>query len=509
MNHSLFSLSLFILVPILSAILILAAGDRRPLLVRWISLLANFVNLVLALVLWLLAAGAPPAGSASGSASGLASGAWLAVESHAWIPSLGVSFTLGLDGLSLLFVILTALMGAAAVLASWKSLKRKVALFHLALALVMAGIYGVFLSVDLFLFAFMWELMLIPMYFLVDVWGGPGRHKASVKFFLFSQAGGILMFVAVVALYVLHGRATGVYSFDYRVLLGTAFDPAAGMLLMLGFFAAFAVKLPVFPLHAWLPDTYTEAPTGGSVLLAALLSKTAGYGMIRFLLPLFPDAVRGFAPIAVWLGVAGIVYGGFMAFAQKDLKRLVSYTSVSHLGFVLVGIFTLTAQGLDGAVIQMLSHGIGTGALFVLVGWLEERSGTRDLDRLGGLWSKAPRMGAFGLVLTLGLVGLPGLGNFIGEFLVLSGSFHAYLAATIVAGFGLVVAMVYALRMFQLSFHGSPSGALTVSDLGAPQVLLLGVLVAALVYLGLFPQEVLKLLATLGASLGLTPGVMP
>jgi NADH-quinone oxidoreductase subunit M len=506
------TLSLFMLFPLVSGILILIAGDKRPRFVRWICLAGNAANLLLAVALWIVYAsgGSAAAGAMSAAGSMQASaGNWLLVESHAWIPAFGITYTLGLDGLSLLFLALTAFLGIAAVLASWKGIKTKVAMFHLALALVLAGINGVFLSIDLFLFAFMWELMLVPMYFLIDLWGHEGRHRAAIKFFLFTQIGGLLMFVAIIGLYIVHGRATGTYSFDYRVLLGTAMGPQAGMLLMLGFFAAFAVKLPAFPLHAWLPDAHTEAPTAGSVILAGLLLKTGGYGLIRFVIPLFPEASRSFAPIAMWIGVAGIVYGGFMAFTQKDLKRLVAYTSVSHLGFVLLGVFAMNAQGLSGSVIQMLSHGLGTGALFILVGSLQDRIHTRDLDRMGGIWSQAPRMGAFGLVLSLALLGLPGLGSFIGEFLVLFGSFRVIPAAAIVAGLGLVVAMVYALRLFQLAFHGEPREKLVVPDLGALEVATLGAMVAALFWLGLYPQGALRLLGSLAASLGLFPGALP
>jgi len=494
------TLSLFIVFPLLSALAIILAGSRRPGFSRWACLLGSALNFVLAVGLWIgISTGAMSSGE----------GGWLLVESHAWIPAFGISFTLGLDGLSLLFVALTALLGVAAVLASWKGIQSKVALFHLVLSLVLAGIYGVFLSLDLFLFAFMWELMLIPMYFLIDLWGHEGRHHAAIKFFLFTQIGGLFMFVAIIGLYLVHGRATGNFSFDYRVLLGTTVGPISGMLLMLGFFAAFAVKLPAFPLHAWLPDAHTEAPTAGSVILAGLLLKTGGYGLIRFVIPLFPDASKSFAPIAMWIGVAGIVYGGFMAFTQTDLKRLVAYTSVSHLGFVLLGVFAMNAQGLSGAVIQMLSHGLGTGAMFILVGSLQDRIHTRDLGRMGGIWSQAPRMGAIGLILSLALLGLPGLGNFIGEFLVLFGSYRVSPLIAIIAGFGLVVAMVYALRMFQLAFHGKAREKLAIPDLGPLEVATLGAMVAGLFWLGLFPQGALRLLSTAASGLGLGTGVLP
>jgi NADH-quinone oxidoreductase subunit M len=262
---------------------------------------------------------------------------------------------------------------------------------------------------------------------------------------------------------------------------------------MLGFFAAFAVKLPAFPLHTWLPDAHTEAPTAGSVILAGLLLKTGGYGLIRFAVPLFPSASRAFAPVAIALAAAGIVYGGIMAFSQKDMKRVVAYTSVSHLGFVLLGIYAFTPQGLSGAVLQMVSHGISTGALFMLVGALQDRIHTRDLDRMGGLWAQVPRMGAAALVLSMALVGLPGLVNFVSEFLVLVGTWTVSPVATVVAGLGLVIATVYALRLFQTAFHGTPRETWTLTDLGARETGTLFVAIALLVLFGLYPMPILHM----------------
>jgi NADH-quinone oxidoreductase subunit M len=342
--------------------------------------------------------------------------------------------------------------------------------------------------------------MLVPMYFLIDLWGHESRHRAAVKFFLFTQIGGLLMLVAIIGLAIFHWAGTGILSFDYRVLLGTAFSAPAGMLLMLGFFAAFAVKLPAFPLHAWLPDAHTEAPTAGSVILAGLLLKTGGYGLIRFAVPLFPQATAAFAPVASWLGVAGILYGAIMAFAQTDMKRLIAYTSVSHLGFVLLGVFSGNALALTGAVIQMLSHGLSTGGLFILVGSLQDRIHTRDLQRMGGLWRQVPRMGAFTAVLTTALVGLPGLGNFIGEFLVLLGAYRANAIQAVIAGVGLVIAMAYALRMFQSAFHGAPRETWKIKDLTWMETTILAVMVALLVWIGLFPQGALDAIQGLMGS---------
>jgi len=474
-------LAALIIIPVVCGLLGWAFGRGASSFSRWITLLGNVANLVIVALLW-----------AGVGITGSAGSAWLSEVKVPWIPGLGISFTLGLDGLSLTMLALTAFLGIASVLASWTGIRDRVSFFHFNLALVLAGVNGVFLALDLFLFAFFWELMLIPMYFLIDIWGHENRHRAAVKFFLFTQIGGLLMLVAIIVLAVIHGMATGSLSFDYRDLIGTTLSPVMGVFLMLGFFVAFAVKLPVFPLHTWLPDAHTEAPTAGSVVLAGLLLKTGGYGFIRFVIPLFPAVSRAFAPVALGLAVAGIIYGGFMAFGQKDMKRLVAYTSVSHLGFVLLGVYAFNSLALTGAVLQMVSHGISTGALFILVGALQDRIHTRDLDRMGGLWKQAPRMGTAAMVLAMALVGLPGLVNFVSEFLVLLGTWQVNMLLSILAGLGLVVATVYALRMIQLSFHGSPRETWKVPDLSALETAVLFVMIAALVVLGMFPQPLLR-----------------
>ena len=480
-------LAAIIVIPILFGVVGWFFGPRHHLVSRWLALAANVVNLILVGLLWAASSGLP--GLALMTA---APAPWLMLVRWPWIPTLGISVSLGLDGLSLIMLALTAFLGVMSVLASWTSIHDRVGFFHLNLSLVIAGVNGVFLALDLFLFAFFWELMLVPMYFLIDIWGHENRHKAAVKFFLFTQIGGLLMLVAIIGLAVVHGMASGSLSFDYRDLLGTTLSPVMGMFLMLGFFAAFAVKLPMFPLHTWLPDAHTEAPTAGSVILAGLLLKTGGYGLIRFVIPLFPAASREFAPIAIALAVAGILYGGFMAYGQSDMKRLVAYTSVSHLGFVLLGIYVFNSIALSGAVVQMVSHGISTGALFILVGFLHDRIHTRDLNRMGGLWRQVPRMGAAAMVLAMALVGLPGLVNFVSEFLVLLGTYRVSVVVSVLASVGLVIAMVYALRMIQLAFHGSPREKWVLRDLSGLETSVLYVMIALLVVLGLFPQPILN-----------------
>src|SRR4051794_40285681 len=302
---------------------------------------------------------------------------WLYTWNQDWIPQLGIRFHLAMDGLSLALLLLTFFLGAISVLASWSEIQERAGFFYFNLLWVLAGITGVFLAVDLFLFYLFWELMLVPMYFLIGIWGHGRKTYAAIKFFLFTQVSGLMMLAAIVSLAVIHKQQSGAYSFDLESLLGMPLSIGTARLLMLGFFVAFAVKLPVVPLHTWLPDAHSEAPTAGSVILAGLLLKTGAYGLLRFVVPLFPGAANAFAPIALIVGVVGILYGAVLAFAQPDLKRLVAYTSVSHLGFVLVGIFSGSVLALEGAVLQMICHGLSTGALFMLAGSLQERLHTR------------------------------------------------------------------------------------------------------------------------------------
>jgi NADH-quinone oxidoreductase subunit M len=423
---------------------------------------------------------------------------WLVEIDAEWIPRLGINFHLAMDGLSLLLVMLTAFLGIMSVAASWTEIKERVGFFHFNLMWSLAGIIGVFLSLDLFLFYFFWELMLVPMYFLIALWGHENRIYAAVKFFLFTQLSGLLMLAAILGLYFIHARGTGIYTFDYIQLLGTSMSSTKEMLLLLGFVIAFLVKLPAVPFHTWLPDAHTEAPTAGSVILAGLLLKTGAYGLLRFAVPLFPRAAFDFGPVAMVLAVIGILYGAVLAFAQTDLKRLVAYTSVSHMGFVLLGIFAWNELALQGAVIQIICHGISTGALFIIVGALQERIHTRDLDRMGGLWTAVPRMGGVGLFFGLASLGLPGLGNFVGEFLVLIGTYNVSILMTVIAAIGLVAATIYALWMIQRAFFGPKREDLKPPDLRMREMTVMALMMAAIVWIGLYPQPVLD---TAGQSL--------
>ena len=471
-----------ILIPFIAGLVVWIFGRGNHHFIRWASLAAMTADIVLALILW---------GRYLGEVDLLEQGNWLVQYKADWIPQLGISLHLAIDGLSLLMVLLTALLGMISVITSWTEIQERVGLFHFNLLWVLAGITGVFLSLDLFLFYFFWEMMLVPMYFLIGIWGHENRIYASIKFFLFTQASGLLMLLAILGLYYVHYQETGVLTFNYLDLLGTPMARSVAVWLMLGFFVAFAVKIPAFPLHTWLPDAHTEAPTAGSVILAGLLLKTGAYGILRFVLPLFPSASISFAPIAMIAGAIGILYGAIQAFGQNDLKRLVAYSSVSHLGFVLVGIYAFNELAMQGAVIQMICHGLSTGALFVLVGNLQEHIHTRDMDRMGGMWESVPRMGGVAMFFALASLGLPGLGNFVGEFLVLVGTYAASIPLAVIASVGMVAATIYSLRIIQRTFHGEKREEFKRPDLSPRLMIMMFAMMGLLLWLGLYPSPVL------------------
>jgi NADH-quinone oxidoreductase subunit M len=418
-------------------------------------------------------------------------GRWLAEVMVHWIEPFNINFHLAIDGLSLLLLSLTVFLGAVAIVASWHEVRRRVGMFHCVLLLNLAAVMAVFTALDLFLFYFCWELMLVPMYFLIRVWGERHRVRGALQFFIFTQAGGLLMLLSILGLYYLHGRDTGNYTFDYTGLLGFLAPQPFTFWLMMGFFAAFMVKLPAFGAHAWLPDAYTAAPTAGSIVVAGLMSKTAAYGLLRFALPLFPAASANLSLAAMILGIAGILYGAAVAFAQADVKRLVAYTSLSHLGFVLVGIYAGTRIALEGVVVILLAHGLSVSGLFFAVRALQDRFGTRWIEELGGHWRSTPRLGAVTLFLALASLGLPGLANFIGEFLVLTGTFAVNRPVAIVAAVGFILSPIYALWLIFRLFQGPEREPARRVDLGARELVAFGALVGAIVWMGLYPQPVL------------------
>lgn len=451
-----------------------------------IALLTLSVNMVITVVLWM-----NPEPYVNENA-----GQWMIQFNAQWIPTFGVSLSFALDGLSLLMIMLTFFLGILAVLTSWNEITYRTGFYYFNLLWVLAGITGVFLTMDLFLFYFFWEVMLIPMYFLIGIWGHENKTYAAYKFFIFTQASGLLMLLAILSLYFIHGSASGTYTFNYFELLETSFSPEVGRLLMLGFLAAFIVKLPVVPFHTWLPDAHSQAPTAGSLILAGLLLKTGAYGLIRFVVPFFPEASAEIAPTAMLFGVIGILYGAVLAFSQTDFKRLVAYTSVSHMGFIMLGVFSFNELAWQGVVMQMITHGISTGALFILAGSVYERIHTRDITQMGGFWTKMPFMAVIALIFSMASLGLPGLGNFIAEFLTLLGSWAANKPLTIFAAIGLVGATAYSLRIMQKIFYGEARmDAHRTShsvDLSLREKLIFVPMVLLIVWMGVYPQPFIE-----------------
>jgi len=420
-------------------------------------------------------------------------GEWLVLYQADWIPRFGISFVFGVDGLGLLLVALTVILGLISLGAAWGEIVERSGFFYFNLLWTLAGVIGVFTALDLFLFFFFWEVMLIPMYFIIAIWGHENKEYAAMKFFIFTQVSGMLMLVSILALVFLNYQAGGELSFSYFDLLGTDLAPDIAMLVMLGFFIAFATKLPAVPIHNWLPDAHSQAPTAGSVILAGILLKTGAYGLIRFAIPLFPEASEAFAPTAMTMAVISILYAAKVAFAQTDLKRLIAYTSVSHMGFVLLGIYAWNAQAVQGAVMTMLAHGFSAAALFMLAGGIQHRLHTRDMDQMGGLWGVAPKLSFMAMFFTVAAVGMPGLGNFVGEFLVLLGSFQVSIAATAAAAAGMVVAAVYSLIVIQKVFHGKNTHNHVMADLSTMEFLCFGLMMIGLLWMGLYPQSMLDM----------------
>jgi len=376
------------------------------------------------------------------------------VERHPWIPAFGIDYAVGVDGISLFLVVLTGFLTPLALLSSWGSVHKKTRAFCMLVLLLESAMIGVFVSTDLFLFYVFWDAMLIPMYFLIGIWGYDRRIYAAVKFLLYTMAGSVLMLLAILALAFLHSRQTGTYSFDLVRLYGLSIDPSLQLWLFLAFTLAFAIKVPLFPFHTWLPDAHTQAPTAGSVILAGVLLKMGTYGLVRFAFPLFPDAAAQAAPYLGFLAVVGIIYGALVAMVQPDMKKLVAYSSVSHLGFVVLGIAAMNAQGVQGAVYQMLNHGVSTGGLFLIVGMLSDRRHTRLIAEFGGLKKVTPRLVAAFLIITLSSIGLPGLNGFVGEFLILLGAFARNRQLAIFAASGVILSATYMLWMFQRVNYG-------------------------------------------------------
>jgi NADH-quinone oxidoreductase subunit M len=415
------------------------------------------------------------------------------VERASWIPKIGASYKIGVDGLSVLLVLLTTFLTPLALLSSWNAIRERVKEYVIAMLVLETGMIGVFLALDLFLFYVFWEVMLVPMYFIIGIWGGPRKVYAAIKFVLFTLAGSLLMLVAILVLYFMHAAQTGVSTFDLQEIYNTTIPLRPQMLLFGAFFLAFAIKVPLFPLHTWLPDAHVEAPTAGSVILAGVLLKMGTYGLLRFCLPLFPQAARELTPLVIALAVIGIVYGALVSMVQKDIKSLVAYSSVSHLGFVVLGIFIANIQSVEGSIIQMVNHGLSTGALFLIVGMIYERRHTRLIDEFGGLATKIPVFTVFFLIVMLSSIGLPGLNGFVGEFLILTGTFRENVPMAAVAATGVILAAGYMLWMYRRVMHGkitNPENEKLI-DLSFRERFILVPLVLVIFAIGVFPRTFL------------------
>jgi NADH-quinone oxidoreductase subunit M len=415
-------------------------------------------------------------------------------ERIAWISSVGIFYHIGVDGISLPLVLLTTLLSPIALLGGWHSITTKVKEFAMFMLLLETAMLGAFLALDLFLFFIFWEAMLVPMYFIIGIWGGENRLYATVKFILYTMAGSALMLVAILALYGFNQKFSGQLSFDLLDLYHVPLSLRQQKWLFLAFFLSFAIKVPLFPFHTWLPDAHVEAPTPGSVILAAVLLKMGGYGLLRYCLPLFPDAAAVYAPTIAVLAIIGIIYGALVAMVQPDVKKLVAYSSVSHLGFVVLGIFSRQTAGIEGSVLQMVNHGLSTGALFLLVGMIYERRHTRLIAAYGGLWRQMPIFAVFFLVVMFSSIGLPGLNGFVGEFLILLGTFEYNRCFAVLAASGIILGAVYMLWMYQRVMYGEITHEENrhLSDLSPREIALLVPVVLMIVWIGVYPYTFLR-----------------
>jgi NADH-quinone oxidoreductase subunit M len=473
-------LTLSWLVPLAGAILLLLipnADGRRNSMIRWLTLAISVAGFAVTLAIW--------------ARFDTTSPEFQLVERLPWIPAFGIDYYVGVDGISLLLVVLTGFLTPIALLSSWEGIEHKVKEFSMLILALDAAMIGVFISLDLFLFYVFWDAMLVPMYFLIGIWGYDQRIYAAVKFMLYTMAGSVLMLIAILALAYMYseGPGQGSYTFDLVKLYTLQIAPQTQNWLFLAFAIAFAIKVPLFPFHTWLPDAHVQAPTAGSIILAGVLLKMGTYGLVRFAFPLFPAAAAVFAPWIAVLAVIGIVYGALVAMVQPDMKKLVAYSSVSHLGFVVLGICAMNVQGMQGAVYQMLAHGVSTGGLFLLVGMLSDRRHTRLIAEFGGLKNAMPRLTAAFLIITLASIGMPALNGFIGEFLTMLGAFLWNPQYVVGAGLGVILSAVYMLWMFQRVYLGESTNTknATLPDLRPREWASVVPLCAMAIVMGVFP----------------------
>ena len=478
-------LTVAITLPIIGAVLLLLIPNRdgsKDGLIRWATLGISLVTFVVTLLLWYWFDALPGARP------------FQFVERAPWIPQFGIEYYVGIDGLSLMLLVLTGFLTPLALLSSWHSIEKKIKEFSIFMLLLEASMIGVFCALDIFLFYVFWDFVLIPMYFLIGIWGYDQRIYAAVKFILYTMAGSVLMLVAIIGLSWLHQQATGEYSFDLLKLYELQIPEQTQYWFFLAFALAFVIKVPLFPFHTWLPDAHVQAPTPGSVILAGVMLKMGAYGLIRLAFPLFPEAALYFAPLLATLAVIAIVYGALVAMVQPDMKKLVAYSSVSHMGFVVLGIAAFNVQGLQGASYQMLAHGVSTGALFCLVGMLSDRRHTRLISEFGGLKAGMPRFTAVALIITLASIGLPGMNGFIGEFLIMLGAFKWDPRFVVIAALGVILSAVYMLWMFQRVFYGKVTNDHNIGlpDLSLREWAIIGPLAAAAIGMGVAPNVFLK-----------------
>lgn len=467
-------LSTLIFLPVLGALLILINSRSWELATKWIALGTSIFTFILAIPLF--------------TNFDKTTHKMQFVEKHSWIPDWNINYYIGLDGISVLFVLLSALTAILCVLISWNSIKTKVKEFYISILLTTASMIGVFCSLDFFLFYLFWEAMLIPMFLIIGVWGGPNRIYAAIKFFLYTLVGSVLMLVGIIVLYFYGGR-----TFDILELMTKTYPYTMQMWLFWAFFAAFAVKVPMWPVHTWLPDAHTEAPTAGSVILAAILIKMGAYGFLRFSLPLCPQASVAMTPVMLTLSVIGIIYGAVICLGQTDLKRLIAYSSVSHMGFVTLGIFALNIQGLEGGILQMLNHGVVTGALFLSVGIVYDRTHTRKIADYGGLATHMPVYASFFMVFTLAAIGLPATNGFVGEFLILLGGFTASKLAGVLASTGVIIGAVYMLWLYQRVFFMAENPKIVgLPDMDVRETLSLVPMLVLVFWIGVYPDAFLS-----------------
>jgi len=477
-------LSLILFLPLVGALIVLLIPKQNEDAIRWVANITALAGFLVSVPLWFW--------------YNPQSGDFQFIEKAPWIPSVGAEYFLGVDGFSVLLILLTTHMGFIAILSSWTAITELVKEYYLFLLVLQTGMLGAFMSLDFLLFFLFWEVMLVPMYFLIGIWGSANRLYSAIKFFLYTLVGSVVMLLGILALYFYNHQVTGVYSFDVTQFHKLAIPTDLQWWVFIAFFLGFAIKVPMFPFHTWLPDAHTDAPTAGSVILAAVLLKMGTYGFIRFSLPILPDATKVFTPVVAFLCIVGIVYGALVALAQKDWKRLVAYSSVSHMAMVMLGMFALNPVGITGSIVQQLNHGISTGALFLLVGVVYERRHTREISEYGGLSKVMPVYAAVFLLMTMSSIGLPTLNGFIGEFLILQGAFVHSIMWAAFAGSGVVLGAAYMLYLYQRTMFGKVENPKNekLPDLTLREFATFAPLIVLAVWIGLYPKPFLDRLQT-------------